>query len=42
VFHPLEPAVHIVPLTNTLVDVIPKELGEVVVMQLRVILQVAD
>ena len=32
-FRPLEPAVRIVPLTSILVDVIPKALGEVVVMQ---------
>jgi len=42
VFRPFELAVHIVPLTNILVDVIPRELGEVVVPGHKVIPQVVD
>jgi len=42
VFHPLELVVRIVPLMNILVDVIPKGLGEVVVMRLGMVPQVVD
>jgi len=42
VFHPLGLAVHIVPLMNILIDVIPRVLRGVVVMQLEVVPQVVD
>jgi len=42
VFHPLEQVVRIVPLINILIDVIPRVLGEVVAMQLGVVLQAVD
>jgi len=40
VFPPLVLAVHIVPLTNILVDAIPKALGGAVVSEHEVVLQV--
>jgi len=42
VFHPLGLAVRIVPLMNILIDVIPRVLRGVVVMQLEVVPQVVD
>jgi len=39
VFYSLEPVVDIVPLMNTFVDVIPRGLGGVVVLQRGVILE---
>jgi len=42
VFHPLELVVCIVPLMSSLINVIPKGLGEVVAMQLGVVLQMMD